>query len=148
VKFWDSSALVPLIVSEAATPAVLAELAADSEVLVWWGTPVECVSAISRREREGDLEPEQTSIALRRLAAVQAAWSEVQPSDRVRATAIRVLRTHPLRGTDSLQLAAALAAAEDHPATLPLVTFDDRLADAAEREGFPIVRPGQGRMGG
>ena len=148
MKFWDSSALVPLIVSEAATPAVLAELAADSDVLVWWGTPVECVSAISRREREGDLEPEHASIALHRLAAVRAAWSEVQPSDRVRATAIRVLRTHPLRGADSLQLAAALAAAEDHPATLPLVTLDDRLANAAEREGFPVLRPGQGRMGG
>jgi predicted nucleic acid-binding protein len=59
----------------------------------------------------------------------------------VRQTAIRLLRVHPLRTADALQLAAAIAAAEDHPATLPFVTLDERLAQAAEREGFPVARP-------
>jgi hypothetical protein len=55
---------------------------------------------------------------------------------------VRLLRVHPLRTSDALQLAAAIVAAEDHPATMPLVTLDERLAQAADREGFPVVRPG------
>jgi len=61
----------------------------------------------------------------------------------VRTTAIRLLRVHPLRTADALQLGAAIVAAEDHPATLPLLTLDDRLAQAAEREGFAVVRADQ-----
>jgi hypothetical protein len=47
-----------------------------------------------------------------------------------------------MRAGDALQLAAAIAASEGHPATLAMVTLDERLALAAEREGFPVVRPG------
>ena len=39
-----------------------------------------------------------------------------------------------------LQLGAAIVAAENHPATLPIVTLDERFAPAAEREGFPVSR--------
>jgi predicted nucleic acid-binding protein len=55
--------------------------------------------------------------------------------------ATRLLRVHPLRAADALQLAAAIIAAEDDPRSLPFVTLDDRLALAAEREGFPVVDP-------
>jgi predicted nucleic acid-binding protein len=80
---------------------------------------------------------------LGRLGALARAWREVQPVMAVRETAIRLLRVHPLRSADALQLASAIVAAEGHPATLPLVTLDGRLAQAAEREGFVIVRPDQ-----
>ncbi len=38
-----------------------------------------------------------------------------------------------------MQLAAALLACEDEPSRLPFVTVDDRLAEAAAREGFTVV---------
>jgi hypothetical protein len=44
-----------------------------------------------------------------------------------------------LRSADSLQLAAAIIAAEREPATLDLVSLDDRLSDAASREGFRVL---------
>jgi uncharacterized protein with PIN domain len=50
VKFWDSSALVPLLVAEPATPAILALHAEDPEIVTWWATAVECTSALVRRE--------------------------------------------------------------------------------------------------
>jgi hypothetical protein len=50
-----------------------------------------------------------------------------------------LLRIHPLRSADALQLAAALEASENEPRTLPFVTLDERLARSAVREGFPIV---------
>ncbi len=55
---------------------------------------------------------------------------------------MRLLRVHPLRAADAFQLAAAIAAADESPRSLPFVTFDSRLARAAEREGFPVIELG------
>ena len=79
------------------------------------------------------------TMALQRLAALGTAWQEIPPTTRIRQTAERLLRVHPLRAADALQLAAAIAAADGDPRSLPFVTLDDRLARAAEREGFPVV---------
>lgn len=111
----------------------------DPDVIVWWGTSVECVSAVARLERLGELVTEATTEALARLDEVAAAWHEVQPTERLRTTARRLLRVHDLRAADALQLAAAIAGSDGEPSSLPLVTLDDRLAKAAEREGFHIV---------
>jgi len=143
VRFWDSSAIVPLLVDEPATAALTREYESDPQMLVWWATVVECVSALARRERDGGLPGRALPDALERLAALELAWLEIQALDRVRNTAVRLLRVHPLRSADALQLAAALVAAEDHPRTLPLVTLDDQLALAAEREGFAVVGTGR-----
>ena len=139
MRFWDSSALVPLLVSERASKAVLRELERDPQVLTWWATEVECASAICRLEREGSLAPDGLAEAIARLNRLAPSWQVIQPVPRVRAVAVRLLRTHPLRAADALQLAAALEASEQEPRTLPLVTLDERLARSAEREGFAVV---------
>jgi len=144
MRFWDSSAVVPLLVDEGSSATVLREYELDPEVVAWWATEVECVSALARLEREGSLTAPSMGQGLRRLDGLARSWREVQPVTAVRTTAIRLLRVHPLRTADALQLAAAIVAAEDHPATLPLVTLDDRLSQAAEREGFAVVRPDRG----
>jgi uncharacterized protein len=141
MRFWDSSAVVPLLVAESTSADVLRQYELDPEVVAWWATEAECVSALARLERDGDLTAASMGEALRRLGALTSSWREVQPVTPVRTTAIRLLRVHPLRTAGALQLGAAIAAAEDHPAVLPLVTLDDRLAQAAEREGFEVVRP-------
>jgi predicted nucleic acid-binding protein len=142
VRFWDGSAIVPLLVAEPSSVAVMAAYELDPEVVAWWATGAECVSALARLEREGSLTQASMSEGLRRLDGLARAWREVQPVTAVREIAIRLLRVHPLRTADALQLASAIVAAEGHPASLALVTLDDRLAQAAEREGFVIVRPG------
>ena len=141
MRFWDTSALVPALLGEPRSSAVRDLLDEDPAITVWWATEVECVSALARLEREGDLDGPSMVSAVERLGAVGGAWREVQPIARVRQTATRLLRVHPLRAADALQLAAAIAAAEDDPRSLPLITLDDRLAIAAEREGFPVVQP-------
>jgi predicted nucleic acid-binding protein len=139
VKFWDSSAVVPLLVAETTTPLVQAVYEADPVVLAWWATEVECVSAIARLERDGAMNSTSVSHALARLDALAESWHEVQPAEQVRRAARRLLRVHALRAADSLQLAAALVAAEGHPPSLELVSLDDRLGDAARREGFSVI---------
>jgi uncharacterized protein len=141
VRFWDSSAIVPLLVAEPSSAVVMGMYEIDPEVVAWWATEAECVSALARLERDGSLSASSMTEGLRRLEGLASAWREVQPVTAVRQTAIRLLRVHPLRTADALQLGAAIVAAEDHPASLQLVTLDERLAQAAEREGFPVVRP-------
>jgi predicted nucleic acid-binding protein len=141
MRFWDSSALVPLLVTEAVTASVLREYERDPEVLAWWATEVECASALCRLEREGNLSEPSLRDGLARLERLAASWTVVNPTDRARQLAVRLLRLHPLRAADALQLAAASLASEDDPPTLTVLTFDDRLAQAAQRQGFLVVRP-------
>ncbi len=139
MKFWDSSAVLPLLVAEAESSAMMAIMARDSSVLVWWATEIECASAVARLERDGALDEKATTIAFERLRQLAASWQEIDASDAVRETAVRLLRVHPLRAADAAQLAAAFIAAERRPPSLEFVTLDLRLAAAARKEGFMLV---------
>ena len=139
MRFWDASAIVPLLIDERRSASVENEYRRDPDFVVWWGTDVECVSALARRERDGLIERDFMAAAVARLDLLGAAWQEVQPSQSLRRAAIRLLRVHALRAADALQLAAAVAASEGDSRSLVFVTLDDRLAEAAAREGFPIA---------
>lgn len=139
MRYWDTSAILPLLVDEPARDRLIALYRQDAQMLAWWGTPVEMASAISRREREGKISPVAADAALQAAKRLAAAWHEVVPSDAIRRTAERLLRVHALRAADSLQLSAALAAASHDPATLEIVCRDERLTSAARREGFVVI---------
>ncbi|MGH2948395.1 MAG: type II toxin-antitoxin system VapC family toxin [Solirubrobacteraceae bacterium] len=132
---------MPLLVAETTTDAVTRVLERDSAMLVWWATEVECVSAIARLERQGDLTADATLESLARLDALAAGWHEAQPVSAIRRAARRLLRVHQLRAADALQLAAAIVCAEGDPGTLEIVSLDARLIDAARREGFSVLEP-------
>ncbi|MBS0619107.1 MAG: type II toxin-antitoxin system VapC family toxin [Spirochaetes bacterium] len=137
--FWDSSAIVPLITREAASQQMLETYKADTEMLVWWATELECVSAICRRERETALHAGHTSAALGRLKRLVENWHEVQAGDRVKSIARRLLRTHNLRTADALQLAAAILLGGSDVSRISFLTLDDRLRLAADKEGLYVV---------
>jgi predicted nucleic acid-binding protein len=139
MRFWDASAIVPLLVSETSTRSVQALAKQDSTMLVWWGSEVECASALARIERDGALDPRDAARVFERLRQLSGGWQEIEPSDVIRQAAIRFLRVHPLRAADALQLAAAYAAAEQRPASLDMVILDERLAIAARKEGFVVL---------
>lgn len=140
MNFWDSSAILPLLVEEPTTPSALTYYADNPGIVAWWGTPVECASALARLEREARLDSVGVAQALGQLNTLQTAWNEVQPLDGARQIAQRLLRLHPLRAADSLQLAAALLACEHRPQGWQFVCLDARLGLAAEREGFRVIR--------
>jgi uncharacterized protein len=138
VRFWDASAIVPLLIAEVSTRRLQAFASRDPAMVVWWGSEIECTSALARLERDGALDPKGIALAFERLKQLAAEWHEVDPTDVVRETAARFLRVHPLRSADALQLAAAFLAAERRPASLEVVTLDDRLGAAARKEGFAV----------
>jgi len=143
VRFWDASALVPLCVDEGRGAEVDRLLREDPRMTVWWGTPVECASAIARRRRAGALSATEQDSALEVLDRLSTAWFEIQPGQLVRSHAFRLLRVHALRAADSLQLAAALvwagAPGSGLVPTAELVTLDGRLAEAARLEGLSVL---------
>jgi len=128
-----------LLADEPMRKGMLNLLQQDAEVLIWWGTPLEIASGLARRERENLLTADEVSSALSKARLLADSWHEVVPSDAVRRTAERLLRSHPLRAADSLQLAAALIAADHDASLLELVSLDVRLNTAARREGFKVL---------
>ena len=139
MKYWDSSALVSLLVDEAASDDRRSVLRRDHGIVTWWGSWIECASALNRLRREGNLDSGDLDRSLARLQELAGGWMEVRPLERVRRRAVRLLRVHPLRGADALQLAAALTASDEDPSELDVVSSDTRLADAARQEGFHVL---------
>ena len=135
--FWDSSALVPLLIEEPRSSDAR-RLLKGSPILVSWFARVEIGSALTRLWREQRTDEAGLQSDLAELATLAACWIEVPPRDDLRQTAMRLLREHPLRSLDALQLASAWLASEGRPETLDFVCFDARLASAAQREGFRV----------
>ena len=134
MRFWDASAIVPLLLPGPHAAAQRERLGADRAMAVWWGTRVECTSALRRRERAGS----DIGAAPRLLARLAEEWAELQPSEAIRVTAERLLAVHQLRAADALQLAAAIAWRRNPARPAGFVCFDERLRDAAAREGFAL----------
>ncbi len=140
MRFWDSSAIVPLLVRQESSPVAEGWIAEDSDLVLWTLTSVEVVSAFRRLVREQALKEDSARIAERRLDQLVRTCHVVVDVPAVKGQAIRVLRFHQLRAFDALQLGAALLWAEGHPEGRTLHTLDVRLGSAAEREGFSVPR--------
>lgn len=143
VSFWDSSALLPLWVEEPRSGRLRRLAQERPGWVVWWRTRVECNSALARRKRALGEEAYRLIPAEELLQLHAKSWTEVLPTEALRAMAERLLRVHPLRAADALQLAAALAWADHAPLGFEFVCPDQRLREAARSEGFRIL-PEQG----
>jgi predicted nucleic acid-binding protein len=139
LRYWDASAVVPLVVDEEHSVTSAALLSEDRTVVTWWGSRLECLSALRRREREDGLETAALAISLRLLDDLSAGWHELLPGEELRFAAERALAVHPLRAADALQLAAALTWRGPSVRAAEFVCLDERLREAAEREGFSAL---------
>ena len=128
-----------LYVAEVHSEVASREARLDGGMVVWWTARVECASAIARLRREGRLTPEAEGQSLAVVSQLAREWQEVEPTDRVRLLATVLLRRHPLRAADALQLGAALDWVDNDPTGRGFVTFDARLATAAALEGFTVI---------
>ena len=139
MRFWDTSALIPLVVAERPTAHAERWLRDDPDVVVWTLTRVELLSALARRRRAEPAAARRLLAARREILRAWPRWSEVTAVELVRRYAERIVETYPVRAADALQIGAALVAAEDDATSLEFVTFDPRQAAAAGREGFRVL---------
>lgn len=138
--FWDTSGIVPLCCFQARTAEARKTARVYTRQVTWWATPVEVVSSFSRLRREETLTQEGKQQALNRLSYLRRRWTEVQPTSEVRETAERLLNVHKLRAADALQLSAALIWCSHRPRGRHFIGGDGDLANAAEAEGFTVIR--------
>jgi predicted nucleic acid-binding protein len=137
--FWDASALVPLCVNQPTTPKIFS-LYRKYDAVVWWATPVEIASALSRLKRLNQLSSHDLAKARTLAADLAQEWLVVQPSEALRTSATRLLEQYELRAADALQLAAALAWCEGTPQDAMFLTADQKLREAAILAGFASER--------
>ena len=87
MKFWDASAVVPLVVTEDETDHCRRLLDKDVQVVVWFLSVVEVISALTRRRRGITLKPGDFRKAKEQLLFLEKFWSELISVDRVRERA-------------------------------------------------------------
>ncbi len=139
MRFWDTSAILPLWIAEQGSARAKAWHRNDPDVIVWTLTQVEVLSALARRRREAPGATSRLLVIRRDFIRAWDEWSEVTAVDMVRRHAERIVESYPLRAADAMQIGAAIVAAEDNPTGLEFVTFDENLARAAEHEGFRVL---------
>ena len=139
MRYWDASALVPLVVAEPDSDSVRAWLSDDDHIVTWAWTRTEIIGAIERRTRDGVLSRAQRRETLGRFDRFADSWDEITDVLAVRARANALLARHPLRAADAGQLGTALLVDEQFAGALTFVCLDARLALAAEQEGLRIA---------
>ena len=127
--YLDSSALIKLVVAEPESSALAAFLRGRSERVSSTVALVEVPRAL-RRAGFGASERRRSREVLARIALVDV--------DRRILAAAAALDPPALRTLDAIHLATALAVREDVEA---LVTYDRRLAVAAERAHLEVSAP-------
>jgi predicted nucleic acid-binding protein len=139
MRFWDASALVPLVVLEKGSALVKGWLREDPSMILWGLSWLELASAVERRAREGLLTTSERVRILDRVERIASDAHEVSDLAAVRVRGVALLARHPLRAADAAQLGAALLVADPDPSSLAMVVLDQRLANAAEREGLRVL---------
>jgi predicted nucleic acid-binding protein len=137
LAFWDSSALIPLCTQQTQSGRAEA-LFAKHGVVVWWSTPVEIISGLTRLVRMGEIDQDDFFAGKQQAQTIATAWVPIKPSAKIAAQACLLLELHSLSAADALQLAAALEWCEGKPKGEIFLSFDKRLREAAELAGFAL----------
>ena len=140
--FWDTSALVPLCVTQSFTVRA-SQLYETYQMVIWWATPVELASALARLMRTQYLSVADWKAANALAARLGDEWSTVQPSRALQSAALSLVERFDLRAADALQLAAALEWCEGNPSGRTVLAADQKLREAALMLGFnsPPILP-------
>ncbi len=126
--YLDTSALVKLVVAEAETAALRAWLQETDR------TPVSCdlartelMRAVRRAAPDRVI---QARAVLDSITLIQLATATFEEAGRLDPALLRTL--------DAVHLAAALELGDDMES---IVTYDERLAEAAQNNGIPVTAP-------
>jgi hypothetical protein len=133
--FFDSSAFAKRFVDEDGSDAVEALCAKASELALSILCVPEIISALNRRQREGNLSPEMYQVAKHVLADEVADVAIVNILPEVVTDAIAIMETNPVRAMDALHIACALRCHADL-----FVTSDTNQLKAAGNAGLQTTR--------
>jgi predicted nucleic acid-binding protein len=127
------------VVREPSSERIEPLLQRDPDVAFWWGAPIECASALMNAQRRERISPADFRKARALIDHLRARAFEVQPTEEVRARALRILSVHTLRAAAALELAAALIWCQERTHGASFVSIDEPLRLAAALEGFRVL---------
>lgn len=136
IAYFDTSAVVPLIVSERATGLCTRLWNESSRVVSVRLLYPEARAAFARANRMGRMTPNQLASAVTDLDSIIAEVDHVEITSDLAWAAGELAQSHGLRGYDAVHLAAARAVADSD---LVLVTGDIDLAAAASALGVSVA---------
>ena len=130
IAYIDSSALLKLIVREDETAALEADLAARDGLVTSTLAVVECRRAIRRGGPK------------RLLQQAEEVFETVYLVDMTRPILERAAALEPdlVRSLDAIHVATALSVGDPE---LEVLTYDGRMADAAQAGGLRVLQPGK-----
>ena len=128
VYYVDTSALVKLVVAEAETPSLMTWIRAEGDALVSCDLArTELLRAVRRVATDRVV---QARAVLDSITLLTVSTATFETAGHLDPTILRTL--------DALHLAAALELGDDLSG---IVTYDDRMADAARAHGIAVVSP-------
>ena len=135
IAYFDTSAIVPLLVDEATTETCNRLWTESTRVVGVRLIYPEARAALARARRMGRLTRSQLNAAVLELDSLLEEVDVIELSADIARSAGELAQQHGLRGYDAVHLAAALAVADDD---LVLVTGDVDLASAAKAAGIAV----------
>ena len=136
ILYLDTSALVKRYFQEPYSSDVADLWKRASEIVISSVGYAETLAAFYRKKREAALRDREVK---RTVEAFQTDWSSfirVTVSDQLNAIVDVLVSRHPLRGFDVIHLASALTVKKRLKEEFLFCCFDDRLLDAARKEGL------------
>ena len=135
--FTDSSALAKRYIADEKSEELDDLLQSANNVAVSVLCLPEIISALCRRRRQRFITKSQYEAARNALESDLADTALIQVVDDVLLRSIRLLEAHPLRASDAIQIASALAWSADI-----FVSADARQCTAARAAGLDVIRLG------
>ncbi|QDA31717.1 type II toxin-antitoxin system VapC family toxin [Thermococcus indicus] len=135
VAFFDTSALVKHYHIERGS-SIVNELMENYVVAISELAILEMTSALNRRFLSGELTKRKLEWVLERFYSDLENYVVVTISSETISLATSFVLKHGLKTLDSLQLASALKIKDE---VSVFVTFDEKLKNAAEKEGFTVL---------
>lgn len=137
IHFFDASALVKRFVAEEGSEEVVRLLESTLPAATRL-SEAEVASALERRCREGSFPPVERDRAISALRRDFRSFLVVELTLEVIEAGLGLLARHPLRAGDALQLASCLELRRRLRHPISFVAFDDRLREAARKEGLEV----------
>jgi predicted nucleic acid-binding protein len=133
--YWDASAVLSALTADAHSRRVATHLRREAAHLLSTLALAESLSVLCCMAAAGELPAAGAQRAAEGLVAIPWTTLELQPD---RGRIAELATHHRLRGGDLWHLALALTTRAELP-ELRLLTFDRRLASAAEAEGLALA---------
>ncbi len=129
--YFDTSALIKRYIRERGSGRVVS-LLRRHDLLSSAITPIEIVSALSRRRRDKELSEEDFAATLERVQSERMRWELVEVGATVLDRAEEIVQgSVPMRSLDAIHIASAATFQAALSIRIPFVTSDARQRDAA-----------------